>query len=103
MSLASRGSLKLSGKASCASCWNWLPHVHYPFIGYCSIWLVTTFDDYYCLNYEPVSVSGDRFYWCSTCKLRLTRDDAIIHWNGNHRIFRAAYVDPDVREELYEG
>ncbi len=87
----------------CFNCANWLSHVHYPFVGYCIIWAKVTFEDYYCSRYEGMSVDVDRFYWCATCKIRLTMDEAVIHWVSGHRIVRGAYVDPDVRDEIYEG
>lgn len=88
---------------SCSTCVNWLPHVAYPFIGYCTLWGTTVFEDYYCSSYSRVAVDTERFYWCSTCKIRLTFEEARQHWALGHRISRGAYVDPDVREEIYEG
>ncbi|MDM7275302.1 MAG: hypothetical protein P3X22_004170 [Thermoprotei archaeon] len=88
---------------SCSSCWNWLPHVHFPFVGYCTLWGITTFEDYYCSSYKLTSVDRERFYWCATCKIRLNREEAVSHWIMKHRVFRGAYVEPDIREEIYEG
>jgi hypothetical protein len=50
-----------------------------------------------------MNVDADRFYWCATCKVRLAREDALTHWTLGHRVVRGAYVDPDVRDEIYEG
>jgi len=88
---------------SCSKCAYWLPHVHYPMVGYCTLLNTITFEDYYCEGYSKVDVEVDRFYWCSTCRVRLTREEARHHWSLGHRISRGAYVDPDVREEIYEG
>jgi hypothetical protein len=87
----------------CFNCANWLPHAHYPFAGYCTVWGEVTFEDYYCSRHARMNVDADRFYWCATCKVRLTREDALTHWTLGHRIVRGAYVDPDVRDEIYEG
>lgn len=90
-------------ESQCASCWNWLPHAHYPFLGYCLVWREVTFEDQRCPSYTPVSVEIDRFYWCATCKARLSREEAISHWSEGHRLYRSAFIEPDVREEIYEG
>jgi len=50
-----------------------------------------------------MSVDADRFYWCASCRVRLTREEASTHWVQGHRVVRGAYVDPDVRDEIYEG
>ncbi|MCS7107398.1 MAG: hypothetical protein NZ902_04775 [Acidilobaceae archaeon] len=67
------------------------------------MWLEATFDDYYCASYSVMELKAERLYWCSTCKTRLGREEAMLHWSYGHRIFRSAYVEPDVKEEIYEG
>lgn len=94
---------RLRGGLGCFNCANWLPHVHYPFAGYCTVWGGITFEDYYCAKHVMMSVDVEWFYWCATCKVRLTREEALTHRALGHRVVRGAYVDPDVREEIYEG
>lgn len=91
------------GDMGCYNCDSWLPHIHYPFIGYCTVWGQTTFEDYYCSRYSRITIANDRFYWCATCKVRITKEEALAHWSLGHRVVKGAYVDPDVREEIYEG
>ncbi|MCX8195860.1 MAG: hypothetical protein N3F67_02110 [Acidilobaceae archaeon] len=50
-----------------------------------------------------LEIKTERLYWCSTCRIKLTREEAALHWSHGHRIFRSAYVEPDVKEEIYEG
>ncbi|MEB3779762.1 MAG: hypothetical protein GSR85_05985 [Desulfurococcales archaeon] len=89
--------------AVCRECINWRPHVHYSYVGYCTIHNKLTFEDDSCSDYEPIRIDGRRFYWCVTCKTRLYMDEARIHMARGHRVYIGAYVDPDVRDEIYEA
>jgi hypothetical protein len=85
----------------CANCKYWRPHVVYEYIGFCDKLGKLTFDDDTCPYFEPLGVKDDEFYWCSTCKTRITGEEAREYLRKGHRIHRGAYVEPDIREELY--
>ncbi|MMZ67393.1 hypothetical protein D1872_299740 [compost metagenome] len=40
------------------------------------------------------------FYWCETCRTRLIWEEVAGHLRRGHRVYEAAYVEPDVREEV---
>ena len=85
----------------CLTCRNWLPHAHYPYIGFCTLWREITVEDHYCWKHERMRADEERYYWCTQCKTRLTREEAREHSLEGHRVYRGAYVDPDVIEEIY--
>ncbi|MEB3847167.1 MAG: hypothetical protein GSR74_04245 [Desulfurococcales archaeon] len=85
----------------CYNCEYWRPHVHYPYIGYCVLHQKFTMDTDTCDNWTPLKIREGDFYWCSTCKTRITGEEARKLLEKGHRVHRGAYVDPDVREELY--
>lgn len=84
----------------CATCRWWRPHFHYPTVGYCALHHKITTDDDYCDRWEPVRVEKGKFYWCETCRRRLSWEEALEHIRAGHRVYEAAYVEPDVREEI---
>lgn len=91
-------------RATCSRCMHWRPHVHYPYIGYCTLHGKMTFDDYSCPSYKPLRINGSpRLYWCQTCKTRLTPEEAREHIARGDRVYLGAYIDPDVREEIYDS
>ncbi len=92
----SRSTVKM-----CAYCKYWRPNVFYPYIGYCEKHNKMTFDTDSCDNFEPIKVKPGELYWCSTCKTRVTGEEAKVLVRFGHRIHRNAYVDPDIKEELY--
>ena len=42
-------------------------------------------------------------YWCDTCKTRISREEAVDHLARGDAVYVGAYMDPDVREELYDS
>lgn len=96
---ASRGDDHVEKR--CYSCKYWRPHVHYPFIGYCDLHGRLTMEDYSCDKWEELKINDHEFYWCSTCKTRIIGEEAIRLREKGHRVHRGAYIDPDIREELY--
>ncbi len=92
-------------RGACSTCRYWSPHVHYQYIGLCRLHNAMTFDDYSCPSYKPLrpGSNGQVFYWCATCKTRVTREEAIEHIARGDRVYTSAYVDPDVREEIYDA
>jgi hypothetical protein len=85
----------------CAYCKYWRPHVVYDYIGYCDKHNKLTFEDDTCLYFEPLEIKDEEFYWCSSCKTRITGEEAKEYLKKGHRIHRGAYVEPDIRDELY--
>lgn len=88
--------------ALCHLCTHWRPHVHFPFIGLCALWGRLTFEDDSCGEFRRLSLEGELF-WCATCKTRLSREEARRHAEMLHRVYLGAYIDPDVREEIYDA
>jgi len=62
-----------------------------------------TLEDDSCMMYRRIETDGYRFYWCASCKTRLYADEAGDHLARGHRVYIGAYVDPDVRDEIYEA
>lgn len=87
----------------CSTCDYWRPHVHYGVVGLCTRWGKMTHQDDYCQEWKPVDLRSQEYYWCYTCKMRVTREEAESHASRGHRVYKSAYVDPDVKEEIYEG
>ncbi len=85
----------------CAFCNYWRPNVFYSFIGYCERHNKYTLDIDTCSFFEPLKINENKLYWCSTCKTRITGYEALQHVKEGHRVHRGAYVDPDIKEELY--
>ncbi|MCE4601233.1 MAG: hypothetical protein F7C38_06685 [Desulfurococcales archaeon] len=85
----------------CVTCDYWRPHIHYGFIGYCTRHARFTFEDDSCSEWRELKINDYEFYWCSTCKTRIIGVEARDLLRRGHRVHRGAYVDPDVREELY--
>ena len=90
-------------RVKCSLCRHWRPHVFYPYLGFCAIHSTLTFEDYSCPRFERLTYVEDRFYWCLTCRTRLTREEALDHSSRGHRVYLAGYIDPDVREEIYDA
>ncbi len=89
-------------KGKCGSCDMWRPHVMYGYIGYCKLHSKITFEDDSCSSYRPLQLDSE-YYWCLTCRMRLTREEAPLHISRGHRVYKSAYVDPDIREEIYDA
>ncbi len=85
----------------CATCKYWRPHPHYPYVGMCMFHRKITLEDDSCENWEPVEIREGEFYWCSTCKTRVTWEEARELVRKGHRIHLGAYLEPDIREEIY--
>ncbi len=90
-------------EVACHSCAHWRPHIFYPILGLCSVRGVLTFEDDWCEHYKPLSYGEDRFYWCVTCRMRLTAVEAREHASRGHKVYLSGYIDPDVREEIYDA
>ncbi|AFZ70141.1 hypothetical protein Calag_0365 [Caldisphaera lagunensis DSM 15908] len=88
-------------KKICNRCVNWRPHVQYPFIGLCIKLGKLTVDDDTCSFFEEVNIKSNEFYWIPEMKTRVFGDEAKIFLKNGYRVFLGAYVDPDVREEIY--
>ncbi len=85
----------------CATCDYWRPHAHYPYVGLCTLRGVMTLDEDSCPHWTPLKIREGEFYWCSTCKTRITGSEVAEHLRRGHRVHRGAYIEPDIREELY--
>jgi hypothetical protein len=72
-------------------------------VGLCGLRGVLTFEDDYCSGYTPVSYEDGRFYWCLTCRMRVTGEEARMHAARGHKVYLSGYIDPDVREEIYDA
>ncbi len=96
-----KSNYKNSNEKICGRCKYWRPHVFYSFIGYCDKHKKFTLDIDTCEFFEPLKIDEDKLYWCSTCKTRITGQEALRYLREGHRIHRGAYVDPDIKEELY--
>ncbi len=94
-----------NGKAKgyCSLCAYWSPHIFYPVIGFCRAHGTMTFEDYSCSLFKRVTYSDGSLYWCLTCRTRLSGDEARRHAAMGHRVYVSGYIDPDVREELYDA
>lgn len=99
------GYRNTSNRGTCSTCKYWSPHVHYQYIGLCRLHGTMTFDDYSCPSYTPLrpKENGRVFYWCATCKTRVTAEEAVEHIARGDKVYISAYVDPDVREEIYDA
>lgn len=98
------GGREASNARVCSSCRHWSPHALYPYVGFCRIHSAVTFDDYSCPSFERLSVdNGAGFYWCLDCRTRLPGDEAARHLRMGHRVYRSAYLEPDIREEIYDA
>ncbi len=89
------------GKGRCYTCRHWRPHAHWPFVGYCVLHGKMTLDEDGCEDWEPIEFRDNEFYWCSTCKTRVTGEEARVLVRRGHRVHVGAYLEPDIREELY--
>ena len=74
----------------------------YGYLGYCTLHSRLTFEDETCSQYAPIRFDSE-YYWCITCRMRLTREEALEHASRGHRVYKSAYVDPDIREEIYDA
>ncbi len=91
-------------RRTCATCMHWRPHILYPYIGFCNIHSTLTFDDHHCDKYEPIKINGRaQLYWCQTCRTRLSPEEAKAHIARGDRVYIGGYIDPDVREEIYDS
>ncbi|MCX8172854.1 MAG: hypothetical protein N3D09_04505 [Archaeoglobaceae archaeon] len=86
----------------CFSCGNWLPHILYSFVGYCCKRGEFSIYEFGCDSFIEVRVEGG-FLWCETCKSFIESEEVREHIYLGHRIFRGIFLDPDYREEIYEG
>jgi len=87
----------------CKNCKYWRPHVFYEGIGVCTYkwpWKMT-FEDDSCEHFEPIKIDKPGFYWCATCRTRVTPEDYMYHLAKGHRLYPMPYVEPEVKEELY--
>lgn len=85
----------------CYTCRYWRPHALYPYVGLCTLHGRMTLDEDSCPRWEPVRIRGGTLYWCSTCRTRVTGEEAERLLRQGHRIHEGAYLEPDIREELY--
>ena len=88
-------------KGECSECEYWRPHVFYSYIGFCEKHKRFTLDNDTCPFFKRIKIRDGEFYWCSTCRSRVTGEEARKLVVNGHKIHRGAYVDPDIREELY--
>ncbi len=75
----------------------------YEGIGVCTYawpWKMT-FDDDSCEHFEQIKIDKPGFYWCATCRTRVTPEDYIDHLKRGHRLYPMPYLEPEVKEELY--
>ena len=84
----------------CATCRWWRPHFHYPVVGYCTLWGRITGEDDFCDKWEPLKIKEGRFYWCNSCRRRVSWEEALEYLKRGEALYESAYVDPDVREEI---
>ena len=92
---------KTAGRGLCATCKYWRPHVVFDYIGFCEKHKKLTLEDDTCPFYEPLEIREGELYWCSTCKTRVSWEEAREYVRKGYRLHRSAYVEPDIREELY--
>jgi len=85
----------------CETCKYWRPHVVYDYLGYCEKHRKITMNDDTCPYYEPLEIREGEFYWCSTCKTRVSWEEAVEYLRRGYLLHRGAYVEPDIKEELY--
>lgn len=62
-----------------------------------------TFDDDVCDKHESLNPKSGSFYWCLDCRMRLEGEEAVEHLSRGHRVYRSAYLEPDIREEIYDA
>ncbi len=84
----------------CATCRRWRPHFHYPSIGVCMLYTRLTLVEDSCRDWEPLRVRKGVFYWCETCRTRISWEEVEIHLQRGHRVYEGSYVEPDVKEEI---
>lgn len=89
--------------AVCMHCRYWRPSPHYTYAGYCTLHGRVTVEDDSCSMYSPISLDGSSFYWCSSCKTRVSFEEAWAHASQGHRLYLGAFVERDVREEIYDA
>ncbi len=99
----SKGNGSRGSRALCMTCQLWRPSPHYPYAGYCTLWGRVTFEDDSCPSYSPLRLAPRRFYWCSSCKTRVAFEEAGSHALLGHRLHPGAYIERDVREEIYDA
>lgn len=73
----------------------------YPFVGLCVAWGRITAEDDGCDRFTPVTIDNASFYWVPEMRTRVTGEEARLLVKRGVRVYLAAYVDPDVREEVY--
>ncbi len=73
----------------------------YPFVGLCVVWGKITVEDDGCDRFRPVTLEDGSFYWVPEMRTRVTGEEARLLVKKGVRVYMAAYVDPDVREEVY--
>ncbi|MFP3309590.1 MAG: hypothetical protein RXO27_02170 [Acidilobus sp.] len=86
---------------SCSTCAYWRPHVVYPFVGLCTAWGKITMDDDSCEKHTELKLDPKSFYWVPELRTRVTGEEAQLLVKNGVKVYVAAYVDPDVREEIY--
>lgn len=92
-------TLRVQGRV-CSTCRWWRPHFHYPSIGLCARHHKLTLEGDTCPEWEQLKVGSGGFYWCETCRARLSWEEAVEHHRRGHRVYEAPYVEPDVKEEI---
>jgi len=88
------------GDRRCRTCRWWRPHFHYPIVGYCTLWGKLTTDDDGCDRWEPIKIEEGKFYWCLSCRRRVSWEEAKMYLKEGEILYESAYMDPDVREEI---
>ncbi|MGC9071745.1 MAG: hypothetical protein ACP5HK_03500 [Acidilobus sp.] len=91
----------MTAERICSECAMWRPHVLYPFVGLCSLWGKLTTEDDGCERFRPLTIDDGSFYWVPEFRTRVTGEEAKTLVRRGVRVYVAAYVDPDVREEVY--
>lgn len=89
--------------AVCMNCRYWRPSPHYSYAGYCILLRKVTLEDDSCSMHSPLRLKRNQFYWCSSCKTRVSSEEAGAHASQGHKLYLGAYVEKDVREEIYDA
>lgn len=73
----------------------------YPFVGLCTLYGRLTMDDDGCDRHKDLTIEPNSFYWVPEFRTRVTSEEASALVKQGIKVYAAAYVDPDVREEIY--
>ncbi|MEB2793148.1 MAG: hypothetical protein G5Z42_07730 [Caldisphaeraceae archaeon] len=91
----------MSDDRKCKSCYYWRPHVLYPYIGLCVKHGKITTEDDTCEYFTEIKVDKNTFYWIPEIRTRVYGEEANVFINKGYKVYVGAYVDPDVRDEIY--